>query len=155
LFEFFSCFFSFSLFSELVTCVCCQCTHQGGIEDRSVWGPVDGRSSLWWVIDNMVWTDSWPSIAGAGCSLICVGAGRGLICLSADEERARKVYALRGFQGVERQVGSARGTQWPAGSSADRMVARKVRRSRRSEPVQGSGSQLKLARGVCGGSPQN
>jgi hypothetical protein len=27
------------------------------------------------VIDNMVWTDSWPSIAGAGCDLICVGAG--------------------------------------------------------------------------------
>jgi hypothetical protein len=32
----------------------------------------------------MVWTDSWPSIAGAGRSLICVGAG---------EERARKVLA--------------------------------------------------------------
>jgi hypothetical protein len=27
------------------------------------------------VIDNVVWTDSWPSIAGAGCGLICVGAG--------------------------------------------------------------------------------
>jgi hypothetical protein len=26
------------------------------------------------VIDNVVWTDSWPSIAGASCSLICVGA---------------------------------------------------------------------------------
>jgi hypothetical protein len=26
------------------------------------------------VIDNMVWTDSWPSIAGAGYGLICVGA---------------------------------------------------------------------------------
>jgi hypothetical protein len=31
-----------------------------------------------------VWTNSWPSIAGAGCGLICVGAG---------EERARKVLA--------------------------------------------------------------
>jgi hypothetical protein len=30
LFEFFSHFFSFSLFSKLVTCVSCQCTHQGG-----------------------------------------------------------------------------------------------------------------------------
>jgi hypothetical protein len=39
----------------------------------------------------VVWTDSWPSIAGAGCSLICVGVG---------EEWARKVYALRGFRGV-------------------------------------------------------
>jgi hypothetical protein len=27
------------------------------------------------VIDNVVWTDSWASIAGAGCGLICVGAG--------------------------------------------------------------------------------
>jgi hypothetical protein len=52
-----------------------------------------------------VWTDSWPSIAGAGCGLICVGAG---------EEWARKVYALRGLRGVERQVGLTRGTggQW-------------------------------------------
>jgi hypothetical protein len=93
-----------------------------------------------------VWTDSWLSIAGAGCSLICVGAG---------EEWAQKVYALRGLRGVERQVGLTRGTRWLAGSSVDRMVARKARRSRRLEPVQGSGSQLKSAHGVCGGSPQN
>jgi hypothetical protein len=31
-----------------------------------------------------VWTDSWQSIASAGCGLICVGAG---------EEQARKVLA--------------------------------------------------------------
>jgi hypothetical protein len=36
----------------------------------------------------MLWTDSWPSIAGAGCGLICIGAG---------EEQVRKVYALRGL----------------------------------------------------------
>jgi hypothetical protein len=36
------------------------------------------------VIDNVVWTDSWPSIAGAGCDLIGVGAG---------EEQAQKVVA--------------------------------------------------------------
>jgi hypothetical protein len=94
----------------------------------------------------MVWTDSWPSIASAGCGLICVGAG---------EEWARKVYALRGLRGVERQVGLTRGTRWPAGSSAGRMVARKARRSRRPEPVQGSGSRPESARGVCGGSPEN
>jgi hypothetical protein len=79
-----------------------------------------------------MWTDSWSSIAGAGCGLICVGAG---------EEWARKVYALRGLRGVERQVGLTRGTRWLARSSAGRMVARKARRSRRSEPVEGSGSQ--------------
>jgi hypothetical protein len=94
----------------------------------------------------MVWTDSWPSIAGAGCGLMCVGAG---------EEWARKVYALRSLRGVERQVCLTRGTRWPAGSSAGRMVARKGRRSRRLEPVQGSGSRPESAHGVCGGSPEN
>jgi hypothetical protein len=93
-----------------------------------------------------VWTNSWPSIAGAGCGLICVGAG---------EEWARKVYALRGLRGVERQVGLTRGTRWPAGSSAGRMVARKARKSLGLELVQGSGSRPESARGVCGGSPEN
>jgi hypothetical protein len=36
------------------------------------------------VIDNVVWTDSWLSIAGAGCGFTRVGAG---------EEQARKVVA--------------------------------------------------------------
>jgi hypothetical protein len=93
-----------------------------------------------------VWTDSWPSIAGAGCGLICVGAG---------EEWARKIYALRGLRGVERQVGLTRGTWWPAGSSVGRMVARKARRSRRPELMQGSGARPESARGVCGDSPEN
>jgi hypothetical protein len=56
---------------------------------------------------------------------------------------------------VERQVGLTRGTRWPAGSSAGRMVAGKARRSRGQEVVQGSGSQLEFAPGVCSGSPQN
>jgi hypothetical protein len=42
-----------------------------------------------------------------------------------------------------------------SGASADRMVARKARRSRRSEPMQGSGSCPESARGVCGDSPEN
>jgi hypothetical protein len=36
------------------------------------------------VIDNILWTDSWLSMAGAGCGLTSVGAG---------EEQARKVVA--------------------------------------------------------------
>jgi hypothetical protein len=60
-----------------------------------------------------VWTDSWTSIAGVGCGLVCVGAG---------EEQARKVLALRGLRGVERQVGLVQGTRWTTGSSACRMV---------------------------------
>jgi hypothetical protein len=42
LFEFFSCFFSLSLFSELVTCMCCQSTHQGGD-----WGSERPRTGGW------------------------------------------------------------------------------------------------------------
>jgi hypothetical protein len=98
------------------------------------------------VIDNVVWTDSWPSIAGACCALICVGAR---------EWWARKVHALRGLRGLERQVALTQGTRWPAGSSGCLMVARKARRSRRSEPVQGRGSQPESACRVCGGSPEN
>jgi hypothetical protein len=65
--------FRFSL-NCLLVCVV-NALIKGEIEDRSVRGPVDGRSWLWWVIGNVVWTNSWPSVAGAGCSLICVGAG--------------------------------------------------------------------------------
>jgi hypothetical protein len=94
----------------------------------------------------MVWIHSCPSIAGVGCGLICVGVG---------EEWARKVYALRGLRGVERQVVMIWGTRWPARSRAGCMVARKARWSCRLEPVQGSGSRPESARGVCDGSPQN
>jgi hypothetical protein len=38
------------------------------------------------VIDNVVWIDSWLSIAGASCGLTGVGVG-------VSEEQARKVVA--------------------------------------------------------------
>jgi hypothetical protein len=68
-------------------------------------GPVDSRFLVWWVIDNVVWTDSWLSIAGAGCGLTGVGACK---------EQAQKVITGEAF---------VWGTRWPAGSSAGRMVA--------------------------------
>jgi hypothetical protein len=46
--------------------------------------PVDGCFLVWWVIDNIVWTDSWLSITGACSDLISGGA-------SAGEEQVRKV----------------------------------------------------------------
>jgi hypothetical protein len=56
------------LFSQVTICVCCQCTHQGGDWGPCVVrGPVDGRFLVWWVIENVVSTDSWLSIAGASC----------------------------------------------------------------------------------------
>jgi hypothetical protein len=144
LLEFFFRFFSFSLLWIGYLCVLSMHSSKGRLrtgasEDR--WMVASGCDE--WLT---TWTDSWLSIAGVGCVLICVGPG---------EEWARKVYALRSLRGVERQVGLTRGTRWTAGSSAGRMVARKARQSRRSEPVQGSGSQLESARGVCGGSLEN
>jgi hypothetical protein len=106
---------------------------------RGDWGPEHPRTGGWLLLDVM---SDWQHC----CGLICIGTG---------EEWARKVYALRGLRGVERQVGLTRGTWWPEGSSAGRMVARKARRSRQSEPVQGSGSQPESACGVCDGSPEN
>jgi hypothetical protein len=73
LFELFSRFFSFFCFFWIgYLCVCCQCTHQGGD-----WGPERQRTGGWSLLAmiNVVWTNPWTSIAGAGCSLICVGAG--------------------------------------------------------------------------------
>jgi hypothetical protein len=91
----------------------------------------------------MVWTDSWLSIAGAGCGLIFVGA---------DEEWARKVLALRGLRGVERQVGSARWTRWPNGIKSGSHGGKKSKTKSctvswlslktKVKPVQGSGQVI-------------
>jgi hypothetical protein len=65
------------------------------------------------VIDNVVWTYSWLSIAGAGCGLTGVGAG---------EEQVRKVIAgeasrcvedkLASFEGLGGQRSQVRATWW-------------------------------------------
>jgi hypothetical protein len=77
-----------------------------------------------------------------------------------------------GLQAWSRQVGLVQGTRWPAGSSAGRMVARTVRRSRvrflgwalkprssRDDVVAESwleiGRRLHQVREFCSGSPQN
>jgi hypothetical protein len=57
--SFFWSFLFFFLFSLIIKCVCCQCTHQGGDWGPCVVrGPMEGRFLVWWVIDNVVWTDS-------------------------------------------------------------------------------------------------
>jgi hypothetical protein len=70
------------------------------------------------VIDNIVWTDSWLSIAGAGCNLTGVGAG---------EEQTQKVVAGEP-PGVEKtsRLGSrdpvASGVKyWPHGGKNGKM----------------------------------
>jgi hypothetical protein len=77
-------FFSFFPFTLITKSVSCQ-SHQGVYWGPCVVrGPVDGHSLVWWVIDNVVWTDSRLSIAGADCGLTRVGTG---------EEQAWKVVA--------------------------------------------------------------
>jgi hypothetical protein len=76
-FSFVSFLFLFSL-NWLLVCVV-NALIKGEIEDRSVRGPVDGRSWLWWVIDNMVWTDSCRVLlvrVAAWFALVQVKSGR-------------------------------------------------------------------------------
>jgi hypothetical protein len=73
----FSCFFSFPFLLITKTCVLSMHSSRGRLRPGVVRGPVDGRFLDSWVIDNVMWTDSWLSIAGAG----------------AGEEQARKVIA--------------------------------------------------------------
>jgi hypothetical protein len=109
-----------------------------------------------------VWTDSWLSIAGAGCGLTGVGTG---------EEQARKVVPVRppGVENTSR-LGSrdpvaSRVKCGPHGGKNDKMKSRKVfwlRLKTKVEPglrgsrvTSGDWRRLHQVRGVCGGSPEN
>jgi hypothetical protein len=126
LLELFFRFFSFSLFSELVTCVCCQCTHQGGD-----WRPERLRTGGWSLLAVMSdWQRGvdWLLAKYCGCRL------------RLDLRWCRWRVSVKGLclAGPPRSGETSRltrGTQWPAGSSVGRMVARKARRSHGQEPV--------------------
>jgi hypothetical protein len=64
-------------------CVLSMHSSRGRLRACVIRGPVVGHFLVWWVIANVVWTDSWLSIAGAGCGLTGVGAS---------QEQARKVF---------------------------------------------------------------
>jgi hypothetical protein len=53
--------FLFFLFSLITKCVCVLSMHSSGGDwgPCVVRGPVDGRFLVWWVIDDVMWTDSW------------------------------------------------------------------------------------------------
>jgi hypothetical protein len=93
-------------------------------------------------IDNVVWTDSWPSIPGEVAACFAL-------------EQVEKGLCLAGpLRSGETSRSDSRDPV-ASGSSASRIVARKARRCRQSELVQGSSSRPESARGVCGGSPEN
>jgi hypothetical protein len=52
-------------------------------------GPVDGHFLVSRVIDNVVWTDSWLSIADVCCGLTGVGAGEEQALKVVDGEASR------------------------------------------------------------------
>jgi hypothetical protein len=89
------------LFSRVTLCGCYQCTHQGGDWGPCVVrGPVDDRFLVWWVIDNVVCTDSWLSIASACCGLTRIGAGEEQLSSCVEYTLKLKVsyHAVKGVE---------------------------------------------------------
>jgi hypothetical protein len=107
------------------------------------------------VIDNIVWTDSWLSIAGAGCSLTSVGAG---------EEQARKVVGGEASR-CSRDTVSGGVKCGPHGGINSKMkswtvswlsLKTKVKPGLRgSQVMSGDWWRLHSVRGVSSGSPEN
>jgi hypothetical protein len=111
------------------------------------------------VIDNVVWTDSWLSIAGAGCGLTGVGAS---------EEQARKASPVRP-PGVEKtsrlhsRDPVASGVKCgPHGDMNSKMKSWTVSWLSLLEPglrgsrvMSGDWRRLHRVRGVSSGSPEN
>jgi hypothetical protein len=65
------------------------------------------------VIDNIVWTNSWLSIAGAGCGLTRVGAGEELVRKVAASEASRcREDKWASFEGPGGQRGQVRAAWW-------------------------------------------
>jgi hypothetical protein len=146
LLEFSFVFFSFSLFYKLATCLCCQCTHQGGD-----WGPERPRTGGWSPLAVM---SDWQ---------------RGVDWLLAEYCRCRLRLDLCwcrwrvGTKGLC-LVGPLRSGETSRPHSRDPVASgvkcelhggKKSRTKSWLEPVKGSGSRLESARRVCDSSPEN
>jgi hypothetical protein len=160
-------FFSFVSFlfsvSLITIFVCCQCTHQG--KDWGQWvvqGPVDVTSGV--MSDWQRWVD-WSLAKYCRCRLR-------LDSCWCKWRKSVKGRSLWGLQVWRRQVCFVRGTRWPVGSTASRMVARTARWSwwtvswlshktkvepglRGSQVMSGDWRRLHQVSGVYGGSLEN
>jgi hypothetical protein len=113
-------------------------------EDRSVRGPVDGRPGV---------MSDWQ----CGVDRLLTEYCRCRLRLDLHSCRWRASAQGLSLAGPPRSGETSRldGPGGRMGSSAGHMVARKARRSRGQEPVQGSGSRPESVHRVCCGSPQN
>jgi hypothetical protein len=114
------------------------------------------------VIDNVVWTDSWLSIAGAGCILTGVGSGKNKrgSSLPMRPPSVNKTSRLGSRDPVASGVKCG-----PHGGKNDKMKSRTVSwlslktkvepKLRGSRVMTGDWRRLHQVRGVCGGSPEN
>jgi hypothetical protein len=125
-------------------------------------GPVDDRFLVWWVIDNVVWTDSWLSIAGAGCDLTSVGAGeeqaRNVVTCEASRCGEDKYSWFEGPGGQRSKGGPHSGKNSGTKSWTISWLSLKTKVEpglRGSRVMSGDWRRLHWVRGVCSGSPEN
>jgi hypothetical protein len=100
------------------------------------------------VIDNIVWTNSWLSIAGVGYVLTSVGAG---------EEQARKVIAGEASRcGVKCEPHGGKNGKMKSWTVSWLSIKTKVEPGLRgSQGMSGDWRRLHRVRGVSSGSPEN
>jgi hypothetical protein len=143
--------------------VCCQSTHQGGDWGPCVVrGPVDGRFLVWWVIDNVVWTDSLQSIAGAVAAwLVLVQVknkrGRSSPVRPPSVEKTSRLGSRDPVAGTVKcrphgGMNSRTKSQTVSWLSLKTKVEPGLRGSR---VIIGDWRRLHRVHGVCSGSPQN
>jgi hypothetical protein len=126
----------------LISFRCLTCSHYfctDGWGPCVVRGPVDGCFLVWWVIDNVVWTDSLAKYCRCRLRLDWCW------CMWRTSAKGCRQWGLHVWR---RQVGFVRGTRWPAGSSAGRMVAWTARWNRGQ--LLGWASKLRSSRDYVG-----
>jgi hypothetical protein len=147
LFEFFCRFFLFSFLLIGYLCVLSMHSARGRLRACMVQGPVDGHFLLWWLIYNIVWTNSW--LSGAGCSLIGASAG---------EEQAQKVDAgveQTSRHGLRDLVTSGMKCETHGGKDNKTKSWTIPWLSLKTKVEPGRRGRLHQVRGGCIGSPQN
>jgi hypothetical protein len=123
-----------------------SCTWSGSKLNKkvSVWGPVWFEDQ--WMV--ATWCEEWlTTLCGLTLSQVLQVQAYWLVLVQVKNKRERSMPV--GIQVWIRQVGLVRGTRWPVGSSASRMVTSTARRSR--VRFLGWASKPRTSRDNCGG----